>query len=390
VNNLNLKKMNKLLKKFSSIVLVSSLLAIVIPSLALADAKPEFNTSSSDNPLIRVKNITQGESEYKTSTSAKAGDTLRFNLWIHNNVENSTAQNVVARVVMPSSASTSQTVSAIVSATNADSVNGSLVVTLNEKGQLKYVTGSTLAYSDVYGSGHKWPNDALVGEGTNVGSLKGCWPYTLQITFEAKVNQEEVPEEIKLSLQKQVSYGDARKDGNWYDAISKDTKKFGAGEYLYHRITVKNTGSAVVKSVKLEDRLPSFLYWTGGDGKYKSGEGLVIFDLGDIASGATNVLEYQLRVKDTLPNGERTQENVVIARSTNYQDLQDSTVVWIKGPDTVETRREEVEIVTTRVEKVEKEVIEKLPDTGSSALIPNLLISLGSLITGFGLKKLER
>lgn len=381
-------KLVKKLKKLSIFSLILTALFSLNATGVLADAKPEFNTSSDDQPLIRVKNITQSEADYKPSTSAKIGDTVRIHLWVHNNVENSTATNVLARASLPTDYSKSHTLTAHLSSDNADSISGTALVSLDELGRLEPISGTTLVYSDVYGSGYKWPNDNISSSGINLGSVKGCWPYVVQITFEAKVKAKPVEEEKEphLVINKQVSYGSERDNGRWYDSISKDTKVFGPGEFFYYHIILENTGNAAVTDIVLEDRLPSYIKWTGGSGEYKSDTRIVKLSIGDLAKGAKKVVEYQVRVEETLPNGNRTQENVVVVRSSNYSDLSDSTVVWIKGPQIIE----EVKIVETRVEKVEKEVVETLPETGSSMAIANILFAIGSLITGFGLKKLEK
>jgi uncharacterized repeat protein (TIGR01451 family) len=378
---------HKIIKTLFTAVALTGVFALVSKVQA---GGPVFNDHPDDAPLITVLNATDGETDWKTSASADVGDEVSFRLWIHNNADDTWAENVIARVSIPSNYSTNHSVGAFVSADNADSISGSAVVNLSQSGRLEYMPGKTFVYSDVYGSGYQWPNDDITGDGINLGRLRGCWPYVIQLTFRTKVQAEPDPDEPRLTMSKTVSYGAERDNGVWYEAISKDKKKFGPGEFLYYKVLVKNIGDATVLGVTLEDQLPPYLYWHSGDGTYKSGPNIVKFDLGDIAEDATIVLTYRLRVRDVLPNGERTQENVVIARSSNFQELQDSTVVWIKGPDVVEKKTEEIEIITTRVERVEKEIIEVLPETGGNFLIPNLVISLGSLITGFGLKKLER
>jgi len=369
----------KITKKIFAFMM-AGLVSFFAAASVKADARPEFNNNSGDYPLIRVKNITKGETDYQTSTAADVGDTLRFHLWIHNNVDNSTAENVVIRAALAGDYSLSQIVSAYLSADNADSIEGSTAVNLSAAGKLKYQSGTTLVYSDVYGSGYVWPNDNIVANGINLGSVEGCWPYVVQISFEAKVKAEPQEEENPhLVINKQVSYGDERDNGRWYDAVSKDTRLFGANEYFYYHVIVENTGNALITNVSLEDRFPPYIYWVSGNGSYDSGDNTVTADLGDLAPGDKMIVEYQARVREVLPNGDRTQENVVTVESDNYDDLKDSSVVWIRGP----------EIVTTIVEEKEEKII-KLPETGGQYLLVSLFLAVGSLVTGLGFRKLEK
>jgi len=369
----------KLAKKISALAL-AGLAGLFLAGRAVANVKPEFNNNSGDYPLIRVKNVTQGEADYKTFTNANVGDVVRFHLWIHNNVDNSVAEDVTIRALLSGDYTTQQMVRAYLSASNADSLEGSTIVQLAEVGKLEYRAGTTLVYSDVYGSGYQWPNDNIVASGINLGDIQGCWPYVVQISFEAKVKAK--PQETEnphLVINKQVSYGDEKDNGRWYDAIGKDTKIFGANDSFYYHVIVENTGNVVIKNVKLEDKLPPYIYWVGGNGSYENGSNLVRADLGDLAVGAKIVVEYQARVKDVLPEGERTQENVVTVESDNYDDLKDSTVVWIKGPQ-----------IVTAIVVEEKEAVQQLPETGAHYLLVNLMLALGSLVTGLGFRRLER
>lgn len=365
------------LKKIITSVITSFLALSLFAPLASA-YNPIFNNHPEDNPLIRIKNVTKGETEYKTSTTANIGDTLRFVFWVHNTVEQTTAENVKVRAELPTNYSVNHTIKGYITASNADTVSGSTSVSLSESGKLEYQSGKTIVYSNVFGDGLRWPNDNIVTNGIELGSVQGCWDYVVQISFEAKVVAEPEEGEPHLIINKQVSYGDERNNGRWYDSIAKDKKLFGPGEYLYYHINLENTGDKTVEDVTIEDKLPPYINWTSGAGKYDSGSDIVTIEVGDIAPHAKITVEYQVRVEETLPNGDRTQENVALVESENFRDLQDSTVVWINGPD----------VVTTVVEE-KKEVVTKLPETGAHFLLINVIMSIGSLVTGLGFKKLE-
>ncbi|MFH1896602.1 MAG: hypothetical protein ABH814_04025 [bacterium] len=369
-----MKLYHKFLKLFS-IVSLATLGGLLAPAKALA----------APNLTVIYLSASDSDQSWDESTSAKAGEDVYFYLELHNTNVPSLAEDVKIRVDgFGKTNITNFSSTAYYSASNAGTVTDATTVAFNKAVNIGYVPGSARMTWDVNGDGNYEYNgtqisDNIFKDGLVLGDQEGCNPYIIQISFTAHTEEYQEEDHPHLVINKQVSYGDERDNGRWYDAIAKDKRIFGSNDSFYYHILVENTGNVTIEDVKLEDRLPSYLYWVSGNGSFESGSNLVTADLGDLSAGAKITVEYQVKVKEVLPSGERTQENVVTVESDNYDDLSDSTVVWIKGP----------QIVTTIVEE-EPEEVKKLPETGAHYLLINLILAAGSLVTGLGFRKLEK
>ncbi len=267
---------------------------------------------------------------------------------------------------------------------------------------LDYVLGSS-RYSTPYSDGFKPLADSwITGEGgvsqANLGRLPVGEGYNAIIVFDARVGESvvsgsyqntaqakanEYPDwiyaqakvvvpsegETELSIEKFVRWGEA---SAWYEHIDKETHLFAAGEEVIYRVVVKNTGDTVAKDIQVVDELPNYLSWASGEGYWDEAHWEVTFDFGTMAPGEERDRSYTARVADEgkLPSGDREQENTAVLYVGEERVAEDDARVWINGPDVAAASQPE-----------------ELPKAGADSLAL-VLISLGMVLTGWGLRKL--
>ncbi len=175
--------------------------------------------------------------------------------------------------------------------------------------------------------------------------------------------------EAELEIEKFVKWEDT---DDWYESIDKDKHLFDPEELVEYKIIVKNNGNADANNVTVKDEVPTYISWEKGDGDWDSGDRKIKFDLGTVKAGETIRLDYVSKVFDEqdLPLTDRVQKNVATLYKDGKRVDDDHTQVWINGPE---------------VKGVEEEVKE-LPEAGADSL-GVLLIAVGMVITGWGLRK---
>ncbi len=163
---------------------------------------------------------------------------------------------------------------------------------------------------------------------------------------------------------------------------------FGANDTINFSIVVENTGDIRIENIKLEDILPSYLKYKGGDGDGKNDNTKVVFDEFDLDPGEEEEFEFTAKIgsEGILPKDNRVcLTNVAKAKG----ELEDSDDV-VKDSDDAD--------FCIELPKVKgKESPKMLPRTGGSEdqsqkQMANLIlagsISAGLILVGFGLKKI--
>ena len=130
-------KLNADWKKFIAIAVLMSTVGSLSWSLAplstFASSNPRFNiftpythtqTYNKDYFLLDIKNETQN-SNWNTSASANAGDTLVYSVYYHNGVNETTAINTKLKVALPTNNGTSLTSTGYLWADNAENATAS-------------------------------------------------------------------------------------------------------------------------------------------------------------------------------------------------------------------------------------------------------------------------
>ncbi len=237
------------LKSYLKGVLVSLFgVALFIPYVVQASLSPVLDT----NGLYKVKNT--NDAVYATSATAKPGEKLRFSIYVHNNVYNTTATNVRVQATLPGNAVTSYTSQATVMASNTGSKSGTTQVTLSELSTLSYVPGST-KLTDHYHNVSTLPDGVTnVGVGVNVGDVKGCYEYERWVTFEAVVKAvEKEPKKTALKVFKYNDLdGDATQDSNEAGLSGWEFRVTGPNGYA-KTIFTGSTGYAALSDLAVGD-----------------------------------------------------------------------------------------------------------------------------------------
>ncbi|MEA2020326.1 MAG: DUF11 domain-containing protein [Patescibacteria group bacterium] len=323
-----------------------------------------------------VANVTQADGKWHKSVWADAGDRVRFQIVVKN--------------------------------TGGSELNDVLITDSLPAG-LTYIKGSS-EYSTPYSNGFKKLADSwITGEGgvsqANLGKLSSGEGYNAIIVFDTRIDEKELEDCVTYTNVAQAKaneypnwiYGEAAVDvcfekeekvtdleiekfvkwedtDDWYESIDKDTHLFDPEELVEYKIVVRNKGNADAHNVTVKDEAPTYISWEKGDGDWDSDNRKIKFDLGTVKAGEEISLDYISKVFDEedLPFTDRMQKNVATLYEDSDRIDDDHTQVWINGPE-------------IKAAKVEREVKE-LPEAGADSL-GLLLIAVGMVITGWGLRK---
>ncbi len=193
------KNKNMFYKRKSQIFILSFLVGAVafffLLNPAYTSEKPVFNDHSEDRETLKLGNETRG-TDWRTGTLyADPGDTIAFNVYYHNTVEDSVAKNTVLGIDYPSSRRTRIDATAEVSADNADSVFDTRRISVSESSVLEFEK-EAYWYPDRWEEGDDWEKIEIDQVSSsrvevNIGDIKGCWPYQGHVVFYAKLVEKE-------------------------------------------------------------------------------------------------------------------------------------------------------------------------------------------------------
>lgn len=92
--------------------------------------------------------------------------------------------------------------------------------------------------------------------------------------------------------------------GQWYDNLDATVIIFGSKSLVDFQITVRNTGNQVLRNIKVEDRLPSYMNYVYGPGDYDASTKTVTWTIDEINPGVDRVFGLRARVQENdLPGG---------------------------------------------------------------------------------------
>jgi len=188
------EKMKKLIKLTKTKLFGAiAILAIFMPMIALADLSPVLDSED----LYKIANRSNAAT-WGTSATADPGQTLSFLVHVHNDVLETTANNVRVQAVISSGEVTSYTSMATARADNASPVSGTTSYTFSSPATLEYIPGSTVLYNH-FNQVEKNLPDGITTGGVNLGlDLQGCWEYEKWVIFQAKVVAKENPKNPTL------------------------------------------------------------------------------------------------------------------------------------------------------------------------------------------------
>lgn len=305
-------------KRFSALALILAA-AIIIPTATLAwgpsretftIAQPsdhvQFN-SITDNPNVGDERNFVGVREdgsantWYDSLNVQSGKTYIVRMYVHNNAATSlnlVANNVKAKVDLPTTTGKSISINGFVSATNVGAnktgnagsyaeVYDDAKLTSTQDFNLSYVSGS-LKYDTNAGT-FSLPESIFTSNGAKLGytqmdgNIPGCFQYSGFVTFKV-TPQFAAPSTFSMS--KMVSKHGANK---WVEDYAATP-----GETVDYLLQYKNTGTVQQDDVTFRDTLPAGMTYVNGSttfGNSKTPNGVKASD--NIANGTgINVGSY--------------------------------------------------------------------------------------------------
>ncbi len=343
-------KLNADWKKFIAIAVLMSTVGSLSWSLAplstFASSNPRFNiftpythtqTYNKDYFLLDIKNETQN-SNWNTSVSANAGDTLVFSVYYHNGVNETTAINTKLKVALPTNNGTSLTSTGYLWADNAENATASnpltqtATINVSSSQNLSYITGSAKWYPNQTDwrtdSPASWPfgqtGDEIVGSsGVNIGNIQGCWEFSGYVIFKVKISTGNPA----LTISKNV------KNNTFGQTSYADSTSANPNEEVSYQINVHSTGTATATNVKVRDILPNNMSFVSGtlklDGVSITGNIFSEVNIGSIPVGDTKVITFSARVagESNFPIGITTLINTAYAKADSVSEISDAATV---------------------------------------------------------------
>lgn len=317
-------QMKKLINfiKNHSIISGSVLVAAVAPALVWAwgPARPSFTiekpadyitfNSITNNPVIGgdekdFVGIREVGSNAKWTNNMKVqnGKEYYVRMYVHNNAAsnlNLVAENVVAKLNVPTTTAKNVTVQGQISASNAkpNTVWDEATFSSDNDFNLAYVAGSALFENNGMGT-TKLPDSIVNNTGAKLGydkldgKIPGCFQYAGYVTVKVKAQVSQPQEKTNIDLAKTVR-NKTNGEKSWVETTNAKS-----GDTVQFQIHAKNTGSAGIQNLVIRDILPKGLNYVAGSTKLyntSNPKGLKVSD-NVIQNSGINIGSYQ-------PNGD--------------------------------------------------------------------------------------
>ena len=316
-------QMKKLINfiKNHSIISGSVLVAAIAPALVWAwgPSRPSFTiekpadyitfNSITNNPVIGgdekdFVGIREVGSNAKWTNNMKVqnGKEYYVRMYVHNNAAsnlNLVAENVVAKLNVPTTTAKNVTVQGQISASNAkpNTVWDEATFSSDNDFNLAYVAGSALFENNGMGT-TKLPDSIVNNTGAKLGydkldgKIPGCFQYAGYVTVKVKA-QVSQPQEKNIDLAKTVR-NKTNGEKSWVETANAKS-----GDTVQFQIHAKNTSSAGIQNLVIRDILPKGLNYVAGSTKLyntSNPKGLKVSD-NIIQNSGINIGSYQ-------PNGD--------------------------------------------------------------------------------------
>ena len=317
-------QMKKLINfiKNHSIISGSILVAAVAPALVWAwgPSRPSFTiekpadyitfNSITNNPVIGgdekdFVGIREVGSNAKWTNNMKVqnGKEYYVRMYVHNNAAsnlNLVAENVVAKLNVPTTTAKNVTVQGQISASNAkpNTVWDEATFSSDNDFNLAYVAGSALFENNGMGT-TKLPDSIVNNTGAKLGydkldgKIPGCFQYAGYVTVKVKAQVSQPQEKNNIDLAKTVR-NKTNGEKSWVETANAKS-----GDTVQFQIHAKNTGSAGIQNLVIRDILPKGLNYVAGSTKLyntSNPKGLKVSD-NVIQNSGINIGSYQ-------PNGD--------------------------------------------------------------------------------------
>ena len=316
-----MKKLINFIKNHS-IISGSVLVAAVAPALVWAwgPARPSFTiekpadyitfNSITNNPVIGgdekdFVGIREVGSNAKWTNNMKVqnGKEYYVRMYVHNNAAsnlNLVAENVVAKLNVPTTTVKNVTVQGQISASNAkpNTVWDEATFSSDNDFNLAYVAGSALFENNGMGT-TKLPDSIVNNTGAKLGydkldgKIPGCFQYAGYVTVKVKAQVSQPQEKTNIDLAKTVR-NKTNGEKSWVETVNAKS-----GDTVQFQIHAKNTGSAGIQNLVIRDILPKGLNYVAGSTKLyntSNPKGLKVSD-NVIQNSGINIGSYQ-------PNGD--------------------------------------------------------------------------------------
>ena len=313
-------QMKKLINfiKNHSIISGSVLVAAVAPALVWAwgPSRPSFTiekpadyitfNSITNNPVIGgdekdFVGIREVGSNTKWTNNMKVqnGKEYYVRMYVHNNAAsnlNLVAENVVAKLNVPTTTAKNVTVQGQISASNAkpNTVWDEATFSSDNDFNLAYVAGSALFENNGMGT-TKLPDSIVNNTGAKLGydkldgKIPGCFQYAGYVTVKVKAQVNQPQEKTDIDLAKTVR-NKTNGEKTWAETVSAK-----GGDTVQFQIHAKNTGSAGIQNLVIRDILPKGLNYVAGTTKLyntSNPKGLKVSD-NIIQNSGINIGSYQ-------------------------------------------------------------------------------------------------
>ena len=316
-----MKKLINFIKNHS-IISGSILVAAVAPALVWAwgPSRPSFTiekpadyitfNSITNNPVIGgdekdFVGIREVGSNAKWTNNMKVqnGKEYYVRMYVHNNAAsnlNLVAENVVAKLNVPTTTAKNVTVQGQISASNAkpNTVWDDATFSSDNDFNLAYISGSALFENNGMGT-TKLPDSIVNNTGAKLGydkldgKIPGCFQYAGYVTVKVKAQVNQPQEKTDIDLAKTVR-NKTNGEKTWTETVSAK-----GGDTVQFQIHAKNTGSAGIQNLVIRDILPKGLNYVAGSTKLyntSNPKGLKVSD-NVIQNSGINIGSYQ-------PNGD--------------------------------------------------------------------------------------
>ena len=315
-----MKKLINFIKNHS-IISGSVLVAAIAPALVWAwgPSRPSFTiekpadyitfNSITNNPVIGgdekdFVGIREVGSNAKWTNNMKVqnGKEYYVRMYVHNNAAsnlNLVAEDVVAKLNVPTTTAKNVTVQGQISASNAkpNTVWDEATFSSDNDFNLAYVAGSALFENNGMGT-TKLPDSIVNNTGAKLGydkldgKIPGCFQYAGYVTVKVKA-QVSQPQEKNIDLAKTVR-NKTNGEKSWVETANAKS-----GDTVQFQIHAKNTGSTGIQNLVIRDILPKGLNYVAGSTKLyntSNPKGLKVSD-NVIQNSGINIGSYQ-------PNGD--------------------------------------------------------------------------------------
>lgn len=266
------------------------------------EAKPELEIQKE----VKIRGT---DAAYAEQVTAKAGDTIRYRIYVKN-IGNAVVNNLVVRDILPAGLTYVKGSTQLVNTAHKDGITLSDNIVNNGVNLGSYAAGAS-AY--IYFNATV---DQAVGEKCDKSTLhNNAQTYATEVPTpkedgaDVLVNGKVCNENFTINKMVQIKGGNS-----WAENITVK-----AGDTVRYRIQFKNTGNAELKNVAIRDILPANISYVKGstvvDGK-TVGDGIITAEgikIGNVAKGAEVTVYFYATVNAALADNcnDSTLTNIV-------------------------------------------------------------------------------